>query len=146
MDDVLRSTYQSVKDGTSKPQMFIQLAEEIDWTTRTPDELASTIEMALHLEMIIFARRLLAIAAEHGITNEKIEKLRRVLIPSGPITKGPANPKINDTMMWLRENGRNYWGLWVALDGGILLGTAETRKQLVEKVGERPDILITRIV
>ena len=146
MEDLLRSTYQAVRDGTSKPQQFIKLAEEIDWTTRSSDELAATIEMALQLEMIIFARRLLAVAAEHGITNEKIEKLRRVLIPSGAITKGPANPKINDTMMWLQQNGRNYWGLWVALDGDTLLGTAQTRKQLVEKVGERTDILITRIV
>ncbi len=50
-------------------------------------------------------------------------------------------------MQWLREHSQEYIGLWIALRGPELLGTAHSRKELLEQLGTLLDnnLLITRI-
>jgi len=62
-------------------------------------------------------------------------------------TDRPAKVGLSESMRWLQENSKDYLHQWVALRDAELLGSASTRKELVDQLGDRftPDVLITLV-
>jgi hypothetical protein len=51
-------------------------------------------------------------------------------------------------MQWLQNHAVEYSGSWVAVEEGQMVGTAASRRELVDKLGERADaanLLLVRI-
>ncbi len=59
----------------------------------------------------------------------------RILAPKQPATiGGPGDPSAGADMAWFAAHRDDYWGQWVAVKNGQLLGAAATIKELMERV------------
>lgn len=77
---------------------------------------------------------------------------RTTITPEIALTRGTLSttffePDQEANILWLKEHGHLYRWKWVALFDGKLLGVDESRRKLVEMLGERATTaLITKIV
>jgi hypothetical protein len=53
---------------------------------------------------------------------------------------------IKQNFEWIKKNGIKYWGKYVALSRGMLLGVSDKYKDLYYPYRHCDDILITRIL
>jgi hypothetical protein len=143
----LTDTYLAVEAKKLPANAFVQSVESVDWRSMEASELASVMQLALQLEMIPLVRRLIARATPEQMEDALLKKLKAVVSPGRVIsTTLPPNPKINASTRWYGENAHQYVGKWIALDGGLLLGVADTLDDLEKMIDNHASILITQVV
>lgn len=88
----------------------------------------------MEAERITAARQMLAAAPAYILSDPLVSRLRLVLAP--PVVKRVQRRDVDRTQEydWLRANGRDYRGRWVALVGGNLLASARTLRELQEEL------------
>jgi len=129
---------------------FAALARAIDWSTRQPDELTATIDLALSLEMAALAIDLAQLGGRLFPDHERVQRAAQVLAPPVVhVVRLPRARGLSASTNWLREHASQYQGQWVAVREGHLLGAAESLEELKTVIGEGEDAvstLVTRIL
>jgi len=126
---------------------FARALEAIRWDAKPVGAFQAGIEMCLALDAVDLARELAARGAVLHPTDDMLATLSRVLAP--PIVLSVGNntqPDQSLSVQWLQDHSRAYAGSWVALRNGALLGSADTRQMLIERLGipaASPELLIT---
>jgi hypothetical protein len=144
----LDSVWALVAKGKITVSQFVKLVEVADRLTARNTLLIQAVGLALSHDAVDAARQL----AERGQTlypdNSELQRIAHILAGAGAVTV-EAERQSNQAaaMYWLRDQSQEYGGSWVALRGGELLGTASSRKTLVNQLGHQldEDVLITRI-
>jgi len=118
-----------------------------------PDNGAATlfidaVNMAITEDAIFLARQLTNRALQQFPEDRALLHYREVLAPPKVIGTRPASHDFSKSMRWLSAHSHEYVGQWLALEDGVLLGTAKSRKALVEQLGshaEADNVLLTRV-
>jgi hypothetical protein len=81
-------------------------------------------------EQLPIARQLLNAAPAYILSDPLVVKLRAILAP--PVVKRVGKRDIDrgQEYEWLKTEGHKYRGWWVALEGGRLVGSARTLREL----------------
>jgi len=107
------------------------------------------IQFALLHDALKLARQLADAGLKRYPESEELKRYVVVLAPPRVIETGKRSGRdFSKSMRWLSAYSHEYVGQWVALQDGELLGTAATRKQLEELIGDlasAPNVLLSRI-
>jgi hypothetical protein len=146
----IHAVHQNVLAHKTPPASFIEAVNLIDWQNQSPAWFDEAIRMALAVDATSLAQELAGIGHELYPGDNTLTKWATVLTPPKVIERDlPPLPGISDTMEWLEAHSKNYYGQWVAIRAGELLGNASSRKELVNQLGNltaQSDVMITRIV
>jgi len=129
---------------------FVSYVNQIDWTSRQPDELIRTIDLALHLEMVSLASELAQLGGRLFPQHDGVRRVAGVLSP--PTTRTihvPHSHTLDASRSWLRDNATEYRGQWVAVRNGALLGAAQSLEELEAALGQHEDsrsTIITKVL
>jgi hypothetical protein len=84
----------------------------------------------IQAERLKTAREMLKAAPVHILRNPQVAKLRSVLAP--PVVRRVERQDVDrgSEYEWLRKEGHNYRGRWVAVEGDHLLATAASLREL----------------
>jgi hypothetical protein len=127
--------------------LFLEVAEDIDWSRRSATEFTQAVRLALAAGAHLFARKLAARGAERYHDHEELQKMARVLAPPRVATADlPPDKSVRENQTWLREHADEYRGQWVALRGGDLLVAAPTANEAWEHLESKEDVLLTRVL
>lgn len=135
-------------DQLLSSEAILDTLKQLDEATLKP-MIFTVMRQALSQENVRLARQLAALGVKLYPDDAELKTAVRVLAPPKVIaTNRPANPQSVANAEWLRNNSMNYQGQWIALKKGEFLGTAASRKQLVEQlVGiDLSDVFIVRMV
>ncbi len=139
---------EAVKRGDEKA--FTAIANGIDWSLRSPEELRLGIRYALRVGAHLKARQLAEDGGEWYPDHPDLQRAAHILAPPKPISSAPAGPagqSAQANIRWLKQHGDQYRGQWVALRNGTLLATGASSKELLSKLENPKDetILITMV-
>lgn len=147
----IHDLWTQIQHGQTQRDKFIEFVVDNAHTLGAPDMVLSAIRMALENDAIIVARELARRGHEIFPDNDSLQKAGDTLaepkIIDGESAVNDAKANYALAMKWIAENSRHYVGRWIAIKSGSLLGVADTRKQLVEKLDNATDLdtLIIRI-
>ena len=131
-------------------QAFVTQAESIAWSTQTPDDLAHTIDVALHLELATFAIALAMEGQRLFPDHARIQHAAHVLAPAvGRIAPAAPVQGLDASRRWIRDHADGYRGQWVAVREGALLSAAPSLKALLAALGPnhaRTNTIVTRVL
>ncbi len=129
---------------------FGELVEQIDWATRSPDDLTTALDLALSMEMSRLAVELAQLGGRLFPDHERVQRAARVLAPpKAQVTYLPRAKGLDDSRMWLREHAGEYKGQWIAVREGRLLGAAYSFDVIKPLIGEDEDAastIVTRVL
>ena len=129
---------------------FGELVEQIDWATRSPDDLTTALDLALSMEMSRLAVELAQLGGRLFPDHERVQQAARVLAPpKAQVTYLPRAKGLDDSRMWLREHASEYKGQWIAVREGRLLGAAysfDVIKPLIGEDEEAASTIVTRVL
>jgi len=91
------------------------------------------------------AQRLATKAVADYPCNENLQKMAEILAPPKSRISNAASDSWSKNRSWLRLNWDEYYGKWVALKDGELLGTSSRLQTLAEKFEKDEDILFTLV-
>lgn len=127
---------------------FIATANDIDWSTRSAEDYATAVHLALASGAHMKARQLAIGGSEKYPEHEEITKMAKVLAPPLILsTNIPSKPGAGANLVWLKEQGDQYRGQWVALKDGDLLANANNFAEIINIVGNPrgKGILVTKV-
>lgn len=137
-------TYANAQDRDK----FAAFVDEIDWYGHTPDEILRVVDLALSLDMVDIARKLAQKAAQLHPSHKQSQRAAHVLNPpAGRIVHIARPPGLDKSQEWLSKYAHTYRGKWVALHNGVLVGFAQTLKELKNIVCQKyalDSLLITK--
>lgn len=101
-----------------------------------PDALpfVMAVRSFIEADQLMEARDMLNAAPTHVLTDSLVVRLRSVLAP--PVVKRVQKRDVDRSREydWLRIQGHQYRGRWVALDGDNLIATAPSLRELKEQL------------
>lgn len=124
--------------------VFLRELDKLEKESLTAGDFVQFIKLSLEIGFDLLARRLSAEA--HAILPDDalLAKYARILGPPKSIVSAyytKQNWEAN--RHWLKQNGANYRGQWVALDNGQFVGAASSPKLLTEELGELSNFFLT---
>jgi hypothetical protein len=128
---------------------FMQIIKQIDWQSCRERDLIKGIQLSLRIGMHSKASELSKIALSRFPDNPEIIKFADAFLPGrGKVTKHTADPAATADMNWLKTDGNNFHGKWVALKAGVLLASADTYKELKTKLSNpiEKTLLISKVI
>ncbi len=124
---------------------FLEALKEVEWRNRTPGDFTRAIQLAFKVGAHLAAGQLSVEGAKYHPDDPEIQKYARVLAPPKVVSRRlPPNVSRKANRDWLMAHSGEYKGQWVAVRNGELLGEAKSLKELVEKIGNTEDVLLTR--
>lgn len=110
---------------------FLKAYKELSTDVITANNLIQVIRLALETGAILLARDISVQGVKQFPDHSELSKYSRVLAPPKTIEKKNL-PVLNQeaNRQWLKENGARYYGQWVALRDGVLIGAAEKPVEL----------------
>lgn len=127
--------------------LFLEIAEDIDWSQRSAAEFTRAVRLALAAGAHLFARKVAMRGAEHYPDHEELQKMARVLAPPRVVAADlPPDESMRKNHTWLREHADEYRGQWVALRDGDLLAAAPTANGAWERLESKENVLLTRVL
>jgi len=143
----LLNEYADAKDYRA----FADLVERLDWATRSPDDLATAIDLALGMGMSRLPMKLAQLGGRLFPDHERVQQAAYVLAPpvARVTTHLPRARGLDDSMTWIEEHSRQYQGQWVAVREGQLLGAAQSLDDIMPLVGQGADAvstIVTRVL
>lgn len=124
---------------------FRRAATQVDWEAVPPEDLRQAVRLALRAGAYLTARRLGELGARLQRDDPELEKIARVL--AGPTVTRTGTPPATSSgrnQAWLRAHAHEYHPRWLALRDGELLGVADSPRELIERFGRSPGIMVTR--
>jgi hypothetical protein len=103
------------------------------------------IRLALEAGASLAARELPATALELFGDDREVQRFARILAaPTRVADESTAGPSNRINREWLKTHASEYTGQWVALRDGHLIDTANSLRELTDKVGHTTRALLTR--
>jgi hypothetical protein len=131
--------------STGEKREFLEALNEIEWQDRTPEDFLRAIQLAFKVGAHLAARQLSVEGTKHYPADPEIRKYARVLAPPKVVSrKVPPDPTRRANREWLTAHSGDYKGQWVAIRNGKLLGAAKSLRDLIERIGNKEDVLLTR--
>ena len=128
-------------------QVFALLTRTIDWSTHGSAELTRAIDLALALDMVPLARDLARQGSQLFPEDQRVQQAMAVLTPPVVVGTYPAQKTTMETsQQWLEEHASQYKGQWIAVQHGMLLGSAPTLQALHRQIGPAGQTLPTIVV
>jgi hypothetical protein len=132
----------SVKDART----FEKILNLINWKTRPSSDFLRAIHLALSIGAYTAVQHISALGKEYHPDDEQIQKYAHVLAPPRVTRKKVSpDPTIRANRDWLMAYGDEYRGKWVGLRNGELLDSDDSFEELVKRVGNEKDILMTTV-
>ncbi len=142
----LLSEYADARDYRA----FADLVEQLDWATRSPDDLTTAIDLALSMGMSRLPMKLAQLGGRLFPDHERVQQAAYVLAPPvARVTRLPRARGLDDSSTWIQENAGEYKGQWIAVREGRLLGAAYTFDEIKPLIGEGEDAvstIVTRVL
>lgn len=108
---------------------------------RNMPPLASVIWAMVERQHVRVARELLAYLPDEP----QYERLRRLVRPPATSSASERDVDRSREYDWLREHGNEYVGLWVALSGDALVTSANSLRELRQRLKEHPPVSLPLI-
>jgi hypothetical protein len=125
---------------------FEEVLSSITWKTRPSSDFLRAIHLALAIGAYTAVQRVSALGEEHYPNDEQIQKYARVLAPPRVTRrKVSSDPTIRANRDWLMAHGDEYRGKWVGLRNGELLDSDDSFDELITRIGNAKDVLITTV-
>jgi hypothetical protein len=125
---------------------FRRAYRAINWESVPPDQWADAVYLALRAGHHIIASDLADRGRQRFPDHALLQKMGRILAPRQPATiGGPGDPSAEADMAWFAAHSDEYWGQWVAVKDGQLLGAAATIGELMERVPDWRGATISQI-
>lgn len=142
--DVMESLAAAAQAGDERA--FVSACSAVDWQTRSAEDHAWAIQLALSAGAHLAARNLASQAAKRFPSHLEMQRYNRVLAPP-TVTKNtlPADPSLAANRDWLATCSHLYRGKWVGLRNGQLLGSASSLAILAEQIGDTKGVLLTKV-
>jgi hypothetical protein len=122
--------------GNADPQAFAFLTRTIDWSTHGAAELTRAIDLALALDMVPLARDLAQQGNRLFPEDQRVQQAMTVLAPPIVVGTYPAQEtNLEASQQWIEEQASQYKGQWIAVQNGLLLGSAPTLQALHRQIG-----------
>lgn len=125
---------------------FIQVAATIDWSQCAPTDFGRGVRLALTAGAYLLARNLAAEAATLHPNDQELRQMARVLAPPR-VTHAdmPATASVRPNQAWLRDNGSEYEGQWVALRQGTLLAAGRSAREVWDRLESTEGVMLTKV-
>lgn len=132
--------------STKDARIFEQILSTMHWEARSSSDFLRAIHLALAMGAYEATQRISALGKECYPDNEQMQKLAHVFAPP-KVTRRAASPDptIRANRDWLMTHGDEYRGKWVGLRNGQLLDSDDSFDELIRRVGDARDILITTV-
>lgn len=142
--DLMESLADAAQAGDVRA--FVSACSAVDWQTRSAEDHAWAIQLALSAGAHLAARNLASQAAKRFPSHPEMQRYNRVLAPP-TVTKStlPADPSLAANRDWLATCGHLYQGKWVGLRNGQLLDSASSLTALAEQIGDTKGVLLTKV-
>jgi len=125
---------------------FLDARRAIDWSKRSAKDFSQAVRWALEAGAYRAATLLATEGAERFPRHAELAKMARILAPPKVIRSDlPPDPSIAADMDWLRAHYDEYRGQWIALRNGQLLGTANSLRELADKIGDIRGVLLAPV-
>lgn len=125
---------------------FENILESLNWEMRTPSDFLCAIHWALGIGAYAAAQRVSALGKDYHPDDPQIQKYAHILAPPKVTHRRVEfDPTIRANRDWLMAHGDEYRGKWVALSNGELLDSADSFDELIKRVGNSENILITTV-
>jgi hypothetical protein len=125
---------------------FLDARRAIDWSKRSAKDFCQAVRWALEAGAYRAATLLATEGTERFPRHAELAKMARILAPPKVIRSDlPPDPSIAADMDWLRAHYDEYRGQWIALRNGQLLGTANSLRELADKIGDIRGVLLAPV-
>ena len=125
---------------------FLDARRAVDWSKRSARDFTQAVRWALEAGAYRAATLLATEGAERFPRHAELAKMARILAPPKVIRSDlPPDPSIAADMDWLRAHYNEYRGQWIALRNGQLLGTANSLRELADKIGDIQGVLLAPV-
>lgn len=122
------------------PRAFAAQVKQIDWSTRTADELDKAFSMALSLNMTLLARDFAHQGATLFPEYEPLQRAARMFAPGKVRTvQGMPRKGLKESHEWMKNHAEAYRGQWIAVNQGQLIGAAPTLDELRTIIRQHED-------
>jgi hypothetical protein len=124
---------------------FDLLIRGVAWNHRSASDIIGVIRLALEAGAPLAARYLSATGLDLFDDNIDVQKLARILAaPTRVSGESAADPSNKASREWLKSHAGEYTGKWVALRNGDLIDTADSLRELTDRVGDTTRTFLTR--
>jgi len=126
-------------------QAFINALQEVDWEDRQAREFARAIKLALNIGAPTAAQQIYNKGVARYPNHADLQRYARLFAPTRTATRTlPPNPTLTANREWLKSHRSEYRGQWIAIRNGELLETASSLEELIARVGDTTNVLLTR--
>ena len=126
---------------------FALLTRTIDWSTHGAAELTRALDLALALDMVPLSRDLALRGSRLFPEDQRVQQAMAVLAPPVVVGTYPAQEtNLETSQQWLEEHASQYKGQWIAVQNGMLLGSAPTLQALHRQIGPARQTSQTMVV
>jgi hypothetical protein len=123
---------------------FISNLRIVRWEGRPPSDFVRGISSAIKIGLPLAARHISTEGVKFYPNESEIQEYARLFAPARVLpTQEHSNSNQNANIAWLKAHGSEYRGKWVALKDGHLLGAEITLKELVQRIGDVTDVMLT---
>ncbi len=127
-------------------RMFLEAKQKIEWQSRPAEDFLRAVRWAFSAGAHLAARNLSKQGADLYPENADLQKLAYLLAPPKVIKRAYSpDPTIKMNRDWIRSQGCDYRGQWVALRNGELLASGESLDVVTQQTGVARDILFTKV-
>jgi len=125
---------------------FVQVAAKIDWSQCAPIDFVRAVGLALTAGAHLLARNLASEGTRLHSDDQQLRKMARVLAPP-QLLNADITPtgSVRPNQTWLRDNGGQYEGQWVALRQGTLLAAGRTAREVWDRLQSTEGVMLTKV-
>lgn len=142
-----RDLMSRLEDAAEKgdARAFINTVREIKWGSVSAQDAARAINLALRAGTPTAAQHIYNEGMKSHPNSPELHKFARLFAPKRQAVKTlPPNPTLNANREWLKSHRAEYRGSWIALRNGELLATATSLDELIRRVGDTANVLLTK--
>lgn len=128
---------------------FLLAYKELEDLDLSPANYVRAMRLALKAGAHLTAREISVQAVRCYPSDSELQKYARILAPPKLISQSlPICPDIEANHNWMKQQGRNYLGQWVAVRNGCLLGVSASFDDLINQlraiqITDTKDVLLT---
>jgi hypothetical protein len=124
-------------------QTFIKTLREIKWWKARPADFARAINLSIKAGLPRAARHVAGEGMKYYPGEVEIQEYARLFAPAKVLLDSVHSSNQNANIAWLKAHGGEYRGKWVALKDGQFLGAEVKLKELIQKIGNIADVMLT---
>jgi hypothetical protein len=131
--------------ATGERRAFLNAAREMPWARSGAEDAARVIDLAFRIGAPTVARYIYDEVAKRHTDSPALQKFARLFEPEERTARTlPANATLKANREWLKAHRTEYRGLWIAVRNGALLATSTSLDELIRRVGNTTNVLLTQ--